>query len=62
MGCLSITDKGINMDNPVSVEFNMEDCISIPVYDNTIEDKVKRHQKFNRAKIKQETKKIRIKK
>lgn len=58
MGCLSITDNGVKMDNTMSVEFDMEDCISIPVYDNTIEDDIKRHKKFNRAKIKQETRKI----
>ena len=58
MGCLSITDNGVTMDNTMSVELDIKDCISIKVYDNTIEDKIKRHEKFNRAKEKRNTMKM----
>lgn len=34
----------------------MSDTITIPVYDNTIED-YERRKKFNRAKVKRETQK-----
>lgn len=37
------------------IEFDMSDCIEIPVYDITPEIK---KSKFNRAKVKQETKKL----
>ena len=47
---------GIVVQQPIQIEFNfdMSDCITIPVYDNTKEDYEKR-QKFNRAKEKRKT-------
>ena len=58
-GVLVPTEKGMEIQQPLQIDldFNMEDCITIPVYDNTREDYEKR-KKFNRAKVKRETQKF----
>lgn len=58
-GVLVPTEKGMEVQQPIQIDldFNMEDCITIPVYDNTKEDYEKR-KKFNRAKVKRETQKF----
>lgn len=45
--------------NPQEIELNfgLDDCITIPVFDNTTEINLKR-QKFNRAKVKRETQRL----
>ena len=57
-GTLTATEQGIQIEDPFGIdldyELNDEDVITIPVYDNTKEDYIKR-QKFNRAKVKRET-------
>lgn len=56
VGIMSIDDKGINMQQPVVIsldDFQFDDCLVIPLEDNTIEDIAKR-QKYNRAKVKRE--------
>ena len=54
-GIMVPLEKGIDVQ-PIELEldFDMSDCITIPVYDNTKEDYEKR-KKFNRAKMKRET-------
>lgn len=54
-GVMVPLEKGIDVQ-PIELEldFDMSDCITIPVYDNTKEDYEKR-KKFNRAKMKRET-------
>lgn len=57
---LSFTDKGIEpMSKPITIDFDVDksDCITIPAYDITREEFEKR-SKFNRAKAKQETRKL----
>ena len=58
-GVLVPTEEGMEVQQPIQIDldFNMEDCITIPVYDNTKEDYEKR-KKFNRAKVKRETQKF----
>lgn len=55
-GILVPTQHGLDIQQPFQLsldfEINEDDCIIIPVYDNTKED---RDRKFNRAKVKQET-------
>lgn len=53
-GVMVPLEKGIDVQ-PIELEldFDMSDCITIPVYDNTKEDYEKR-KKFNRAKMKRE--------
>ena len=55
-GILVPTQHGLDIQQPFQLsldfEINEDDCITIPVYDNTKED---RDRKFNRAKVKQET-------
>lgn len=57
-GMLVPTEQGIQIEDPFGIdldyELNDEDVITMPVYDNTKEDYIKR-QKFNRAKVKRET-------
>ncbi len=56
-GLMLPTESGLEVQQPFVVDLGFdfgEDYITIPVYDNTKEDMQKR-QKFNRAKIKQET-------
>lgn len=55
-GIMQVEEKGISMQQPVTLnfEFDPEDCITIQVYDNTIED-YKKREKFNRAKVKRQT-------
>lgn len=57
-GILVPTQQGLQVQEPIQIEldFNIdkEDCITIPVFDNTKEDYEKR-KKFNRAKVKRET-------
>lgn len=58
-GLMIPTENGLEMQQPFVVDLGFdfgEDYITIPVYDNTKEDMQKR-QKFNRAKVKQDTKK-----
>lgn len=51
------TDKGLDIAQPLQLEldFNIdpEDCLIIPVEDNTIED-LRKREKFNRAKVKRD--------
>ena len=56
-GIVVPTQEGtLEVQQPIQIEFNfdMSDCITIPVYDNTKKKKEKR-QKFNRAKEKRKT-------
>ena len=57
-GTLTATEQGLQIQDffgiDLDYELNDEDVITIPVYDNTKEDYIKR-QKFNRAKVKRET-------
>lgn len=57
-GTLTATEQGLQIQDSFGIdldyELNDEDVITIPVYDNTKEDYIKR-QKFNRAKVKRET-------
>ena len=56
-GIVVPTQEGtLEVQQPIQIEFNfdMSDCITIPVYDNTKEDYEKR-KKFNRAKEKRKT-------
>lgn len=55
-GTLVLLEEGLQLTNSIQVDldFDMSDTITIPVYDNTIEDYQKR-KKFNRAKVKRET-------
>lgn len=55
-GVLVSLEEGLQLTDSIQVDldFDMSDTISIPVYDNTIEDYQKR-KKFNRAKVKRET-------
>ena len=57
-GTLIATEQGLQIQDSFGIdldyELNDEDVITIPVYDNTKEDYIKR-QKFNRAKVKRET-------
>lgn len=56
-GLLIPTDTGLEVQEPIKIDldFNIgEDCITIPVHNNTKEDYEKR-QKFNRAKEKRQT-------
>lgn len=56
VGIMSIDDKGVNMQQPVVIsldDFQYDDCLTIPLEDNTKEDIIKR-QKYNRAKAKRE--------
>lgn len=57
IGTLIPYQKGIDIKQPIQIDLDFdigEDCITIPVYDNTKEDYEKR-KKFNRAKVKRET-------
>lgn len=58
-GILVPNDKGIQVQQPIQIDldFDMSDCITIPVYDTTKEEYEKR-KKFNRAKVKRETKQL----
>lgn len=58
-GVLVSTEEGLQLTDSIQVDldFGMSDTISIPVYDDTIEDYQKR-KKFNRAKVKRETQKF----
>lgn len=58
-GVLVSIEEGLQLTDSIQVDldFDMSDAISIPVYDNTIEDYQKR-KKFNRAKVKRETQKF----
>lgn len=58
-GILVPDDNGIHVQQPVQIDldFDMSDCITIPVYDNTKED-YERRQKYNRAKAKRELQEI----
>lgn len=52
--------KGIELCDPqtIKLQFGLdEDCIVIPVYDNTKED-IQKREKFNRAKRKRELQNI----
>ena len=52
MARLSVGDDGLEF-NKINLDFNMEDCIEIPVYDNILlEDEPAKRPKFNRAKEK----------
>lgn len=57
-GTLTATEQGLQIQDSFGIDLdyklNDEDVITIPVYDNTKEDYIKR-QKFNRAKVKRET-------
>ena len=57
-GVLVPTEEGVQITEPIQIDFDfdfdMSDTITIPVYDNTIED-YERRKKFNRAKVKRET-------
>jgi len=55
---LEIGEEGLNIEKVLSMNFDMEDTISIPLYDNTPEIQEKRHKKFNRAEVKRETSKL----
>lgn len=58
-GLMLPTESGLEVQQPFVVDLGFdfgEDYITIPVYDNTKEDMQKR-QKFNRAKVKRDTKK-----
>ena len=55
---LEIGEEGLNIEKVLSINFDMEDTISIPLYDNTPEIEEKRHKKFNRAEVKRETSKL----
>lgn len=51
---MGVTDKGLESRDAVQIEFDLsEGFITIPVYDNTEKDMIKR-QKFNRAKAKKQ--------
>ena len=59
-GIVVPTQEGtLEVQQPIQIEFNfdMSDCMTIPVYDNTKEDYEKR-KKFNRAKEKRKTQKF----
>ena len=45
----------INKIGSVDLEMDMNNVITIPVYNNTQKDEIRRKKKFNRAKIKEET-------
>ena len=55
---LKVGDKDIELDKigSVDLELDTDDVITIPVYNNTQEDEIRRKNKFNRAKVKEETK------
>lgn len=57
-GLLIPTQEGLQIQEPFQIDldydFDKEDCITIPVHNNTKEDYEKR-QKFNRAKEKRKT-------
>lgn len=57
-GMLIPTQEGLQIQEPIQIDldydFDREDCITIPVHNNTREDYEKR-QKFNRAKEKRKT-------
>lgn len=57
-GLLIPTQEGLQIQEPFQVDldfdFDKEDCITIPVHNNTKEDYEKR-QKFNRAREKRKT-------
>ena len=55
---LEIGEEGLNIEKVLSINFDIEDTISIPLYDNTPEIEEKRHKKFNRAEVKRETSKL----
>lgn len=50
---MKVTEKGLEPRDAIQIEFDMSDCITIPVYDTTEKDMEKR-RKFNRAKAKRE--------
>jgi hypothetical protein len=52
---LELGNEGLDIADALAIKFDMSDTISIPVYDNTLETEEKRHKKFNRAEVKQET-------
>ncbi|MFR3182486.1 MAG: hypothetical protein ACLTPN_02575 [Clostridia bacterium] len=58
MAQISATSKGVKGENLGNFVVDMSDVITIPVYDNTEQDMIKRKEKFNRAKIKNETQKL----
>ena len=51
----SLTSEGPAQSLTFDYDLSVEDSVVIKAYDNTMEDMEKR-QKFNRAKVKQETK------
>ena len=58
MARLSVGDDGLEF-NKINLDFNMEDCIEIPVYDNILlKDEPAKRPKFNRAKEKIKTQKF----
>lgn len=53
---IKVTDKGLDIQKPSRLEFDMSDCIEIPLYENIKESSPK--HSFNRAKVKRETMKM----
>lgn len=60
-GTLTATEQGLQIQDSFGIdldyELNDEDVITIPVYETTKEDYIKR-EKFNRAKVKRETQQL----
>ena len=53
---IKVTDKGLDIQKSSRLEFDMSDCIEIPLYENIKESSPK--HSFNRAKTKRETMKM----
>lgn len=53
---MKVTDRDIEIVGSSKLEFDMSDCIEIPLYDNTKESSPK--HSFNRAQVKRETMKM----
>lgn len=53
---IKVTDRDIKIVGSSKLEFDMSDCIEIPLYDNTKESSPK--HSFNRAQVKRETMKM----
>lgn len=55
---LQLNEKGIDIEGQsIQLDFDMSDCIEIPLIDNTKQD-IEKRNKFNRAKQKRDTQKM----
>lgn len=50
-----INGRALEVEKIASMKFDIEDSVSIPLYDNTPEEEKKLKRKFNRARTKRET-------